>query len=361
MLAARAYPGQDSLVLEEIDRPDAGPGEVIVRVRAAGLAPGLFHVLKHGLIPLLPAPVGHEIAGDVVELGDGVSELEVGQRVRVHPTLTCRSCDYCLTDRDQMCSASAMIGHAVFGPDAMPLYKRYHAGGLAEFVRVPAWLVDPLPANVGYDVGSKVHDLANALRALKLADLRPGATLVVTAATGAMGMATIRLAPLFGVRRVLAVGRSSDRLESVRQTAPSLIDVVGLDRLDSTWGESGGLTAAVRQAIPQGADAAIDFLPEGPGSAQVVAALRNGGTLVHMGGNQASVGGFAPLLFACHRIVGTRNCSRTDAHEVLAMLGSGVVSADDLITHRYRLSDVNNAVESLLARSEPIWMATVHP
>lgn len=362
MLAARAYPDRQDLVLEQVERPQPGPGDVLVRVAAAGLAPGLFHLLQQGRFPVLPSTVGHEIAGDVAGVGAEVSTVSVGQRVRVHPNLTCRNCEYCSTDREQMCSACSMIGHAVFGPHALPLYERYHNGGLADYVSVPAWAIDVLPDSVSYDVGAKVHDLANALRAMKTAGLRAGGTLVVTAATGTMGTAVIRLAPLFGVTRLVAVGRSTERLEAVAKLDPGLVEIVSIDRLDADWQQTGGLTRALRQLIPGGADAVLDFFPDGAGTGQALASLRNGGTLVHMGGNRTPLG-LPPVAFAagCWRLVGTRNCTRADARQILDLLGSGAITADDLVTHGYPLTEVNTAVRVLLERAEPMWMTLIHP
>jgi len=362
MLAARAHPGRQDLVLEEVEPPEPGPGDVLVRVAAAGLAPGLFHLLQQGRFPVLPSTVGHEIAGDVAAIGTGTSAISVGQRVRVHPNLTCRACEYCTTDREQMCSSCSMIGHAVFGPDALGLYRQYHNGGLAEYVNVPAWAIDELPDNVSYDVGAKVHDLANAVRALKVAGLMAGSTLVVTAATGTMGTAVIRLAPLYGVTRLIAVARSAERLRAVAKLDPGLAEWVSIDHLDADWERTGGLTRALRRVLPGGADAVIDFLPSGPGTAQAVAALRNGGALVHMGGNRAPLD-LPAVAFAagCWRLVGTRNCTRNDARHVLQLLRSGTIIADDLVTHTYPLTEVNTAVQAMLDRAEPMWMTLIHP
>ena len=101
-------------------------------------------------------------------------------------------------------------------------YARYHDGGLADYILAPHWLIDVLPDNVSFDVAAKVHDLANAVPALKLTALPLGGTLVITAATGTMGTATIKLASFFGAGRLILVGRSAERLEAVRPLAGSL-------------------------------------------------------------------------------------------------------------------------------------------
>ncbi|MBD3007606.1 alcohol dehydrogenase catalytic domain-containing protein [Streptomyces sp. 5-10] len=363
MLAARAQKGSTALHLDKIATPEPGPYDVLVKVASAGLAPGMMTLLAQGAFKHLPTTLGHEAAGNVVAVGTEVEGIDADARVRVHPNLNCRTCGYCRSDRDMMCPQQAMIGHAAFGDVPMPLYDRYHDGGLAEYIRVPHWLVDPLPDNVSFDVGAKAHDLANAIRALKCADLPLGATLVVTAATGTMGTATVKLARHFGVSRLVLVGRSAERLAAVQPLAGDVrTDCVALEELPANWAEEGGLTRALRALVPQGADAVLDFVPDGPATSQALAALATGGSLVHMGANRSPLMlPMAAVMVNCWRIVGTRACTRTDAREVLTLLGQGALDAEELITHRYPLAEANEAVAALRNRTEPIWMAVVNP
>lgn len=362
MLAARANEGESELRLEEIERPQAGPGEVLIKVASAGLAPGVLSQWALGMYPILPRTLGNEAAGTVAEVGDGVTDVAPGDRVRLHPNLSCRKCEYCLTDREQLCRACSVIGQGIYGPDAMPLYARYHQGALAEYVLAPAWAVDPLPDEISFDAAAKVHDIADALRAWKVAAPRPGATVVFTAATGTIGTAAVRMARLFGVRRLVAVARSSERLAGVRALDPDLVETVAFDELGDGWGERGGLTAAIRQRVPEGADVVIDFLPEGPGTWQAVASLKMGGTAVLMGANM-SLCPFPTIALMANmwRILGTRNCTREDARQVMQWLSEGVLEVDDLITHRYALADINAATQTVRDRREPTWMVVVHP
>ncbi|MFE2598367.1 alcohol dehydrogenase catalytic domain-containing protein [Streptomyces sp. NPDC057617] len=363
MLAARAQQGSDALHLRKIAVPQPGPSDVLVRVASAGLAPGMMTLLAQGAFGHLPTTLGHEAAGTVAAVGDDVTTVAPGARVRVHPNLNCRECGHCRSDRDMMCPQQAMIGHAAFGDVPMPLYDRYHDGGLAEYLRVPHWLVDPLPDHVSFDVGAKVHDLANAVRALKCADLPLGATLVVTAATGTMGTATIRLARHFGVSRLILVGRSAERLAAVRHLADGVeTHTVALEELPGSWSADRGLTRAIRALAPQGADAVVDYIPDGPATVQALTSLATGGTFVHMGANRTLLTvPLAAIMVNCWRIVGTRACTRTDAEEVLALLGGGSLRAEDLITHRYPLAEAHEAVAALQSRTDPIWMAVVNP
>ncbi len=366
MLAVQVDHGSTSLEPTKVPVPAPGPHDVLVEVAAAGLAPGMMTLLARGAFPLLPTTLGHEAAGTVVAVGGKVPNsagVHEGLRVRVHPNLSCGRCDYCRTDREMMCAEQAMIGHAAFGNGPMPLYEAYHDGGLAEYVRVPHWLVDPLPDSVSFELGARVHDLANAVRALKCADLRPGSSLVVTAATGTMGVATVKLAVHFGVARLILVGRSAERLAAVRRLAGAVpTETVALEELPADWAGAQGLTAALRRLAPSGVEAVVDFVPEGPAGVQAMGALATGGTFVHMGANSAPIPlPMIAMMANCWRFVGTRGNTRGDVRDVLGLLAGGALSAEELITHRFPLAEIDRAVGAMQSREEPIWMSVIIP
>jgi len=226
---------------------------------------------------------------------------------------------------------------------------------------VPDWLVDVLPDNVSFDVGAKVHDMANAVRALKLTALPLGGTVVVTAATGTMGTATIKLARFFGAGRLILVGRSAERLAAVRALAGSLpVETIALEELGPDWAKTQELTRRIRALAPAGAEAVIDYIPDGPASTQALTSLAQGGTLVHMGGNSMpfTIPAVA-IMVNLWRIVGTRACTRTDSDEVLRLLATGALQAEDLITHRFPLTDIVDGLTAMQQRQDPMWMGVV--
>jgi threonine dehydrogenase-like Zn-dependent dehydrogenase len=362
MLAARGHQGETELRLEQVDRPVPSAGEVVIEVVSAGMPAGLLELWIRGLYPLLPQTLGHEAAGRIAAVGGPETGFSPGDRVRLHPNLTCRRCEFCLTDREQMCPACSMIGQGSFGPLARPLYERYHHGALAEYVLAPVWAVDRLSERISFDVAAKVHDVAVALRALKIAVSSPGATVVLTAATGTVGTSMIRIARLLGVKRLIAIARSTERLEGVRALDPELVDTIALDQLDADWGETQALTRAIRESVPAGPDAVVDLLPEGPGTWQAIASLKTGGTAVVMGSNLAmpSVPTMA-IMAGCWRIVGSRNCTREDTRQIMCWLEDGTLVLDDLITHRFKLRDIAAAVTAVRRRPEPTWMLAINP
>ena len=362
MLAARAYEGEGEFRLEELDTPRAAAGEIVINVQSAGLTPGVLELWRRGMYPIMPRTLGNEAAGMVLEVGSGVERLSVGQRVRLHPNLVCRHCAYCLTGREQLCRECSVIGHGIFGRDAMPLYQRYHHGALAEFVVAPEWAVEFLPDEISFDVGAKIHDVADALHALRTVDPPAAGVLIVTGATGTIGASLVRLSPLFGISRLIAVARSRARLEQVKDLNPDLVEIVALEELDTNWPAEQGLVKALRKVAPEGVDGVIDCIPEGPAGWQAIASLRPGGRAALMAGNPAPPPLPAiALMINCWQIHGSRNCTREDALQVSNWIRDGLLVLDDLITHRFALEDIRAATRIVRDRPEPAWMTVIHP
>jgi threonine dehydrogenase-like Zn-dependent dehydrogenase len=361
MLAARSYEGLDEFRLEDLPVPDIREGEVLVRVKASGLAPGMLIMLKTGMIKLLPSTPGTEMAGEVAELGERVDNVRIGQRVRVHANLSCRRCARCLNDEEQMCRACSMIGAAPFGPDAMPLYERYHNGGLAEYVRAPAWLVDPLPDSIPFEIGAKIHVIAGANRSLTETNTRIGDTLVLTSGTGALGGVTVRLAEKRGLARVIVVGRSSERLAETKALAPNIVETVGLDEIGEDWEQGDALGDRIRALAPDGVDAVLDYTPQGPLPWHAAKVMRVGGTLVMRAARPKSTIELSQIdvMHGCWKIAGTRNGSRGDAAAVTKLLATNKLEVADLFTHRFALQDINEGVETMKARSSKTWFIGV--
>ena len=361
MLAYRGFEGEPAPRLVEMETPSVGDRDVLVRIRSAGLTTGTFTLQKAGMLKPMPMTVGHEGAGVVEAVGREVANVKPGDRVRIHPTLSCGQCRRCLTGLDQMCWGSAMMGFVSFSP-TVPDYPRYHDGFIAEYALAPARQVDLLPDHVSFDAGAKLHYLGNAMRNLRVADLPPAGTLGILGPTGSMGVATIKLAPQFGVRKLVLIGRSSSRLEEVAALSAVPVEIVATDTMGEDWAGTGALPRRMAQAAPEGVDAIIDYLPEGGPMWQATSGLVTGGTLVNMGGGPQPFGlPMRALVGKCWKVAGTRNHSRLDAKECLRLLADRVIDLDELVTHRRPLAEIEEAVATLHSRGESVWMSVVHP
>lgn len=352
MLAARAHEGETRFRLEQVAIPTLGAQDVLVRVGASGITRGLVSLWqRRGRIKLLPATLGHEIAGTVVEVGDEVTTASTGDRVRVHAPLTPAGDLYAARDREMLSTSLAMIGHAIYGDAAMPLYERYHNGGLAEYVKVPAGNIDLLPESVPFDVGSRVHSLGISWRTLRKADLDHGSTVVVTGATGASGASTVVCAPHWGATKVIAVSRNRASLDRVAALLPAgMVESVAIEELPDDWAETGVLRERLRELSGgRGPDAVVDFLPGMPEiTRQSIYSMAKGGRAILAGGNRSELrfvyGDFVPTNW---ELKGSNGLTRRDTAEVMALLQAGQLQLTDLITHRFPLTAVNDAVDAV--------------
>lgn len=193
-------PGQP-LELQQIPIPSAGEGEVLVRVRAAGICHSDTHY-RAGRSPMgmLPITLGHEVAGEVERVGPGVTGIRAGERVCLHYNISCGNCDYCRSGCEQFCTTVKMIGHHL-------------DGGYAEYIAVPARNAIPLPEEISFAEGATLMCAsATALHALRKGRVKDGETVAVFG-VGGLGLSAIQLAKALGAGEVYAVDIKSDKLE----------------------------------------------------------------------------------------------------------------------------------------------------
>ena len=189
------------LQAREVPTPTIGAGEVLVRIKAAGICHSDVHY-RQGLSPVagLPQTLGHEIAGVIEEIGPGVDNASVGDRVCLHYLVTCGECHYCRTGSEQFCVEGKMLG-------------KHRDGGYAELVSVPAHNAVPLADKVSFEHGAALMcSSSTSFHALRKGRLQPGETVAVFGA-GGLGMSAIQLAQAFGALKVLVVDIHASRLE----------------------------------------------------------------------------------------------------------------------------------------------------
>lgn len=203
MRVATYYSNRD-LRLEEMPVPRIGPGEVLMRVEAAGICGS--DLLEWYRLDKAPLVLGHEVAGVIVDVGEGLDRSKVGVRICAAHHVPCNQCHYCLREHHTVCDT---LRRTSFDP-----------GGFAEYVRLPRINVDqgmfPLPDVVSFDEATFVEPLACVLRAQRLAGLQPGCIVLVIGA-GVAGLLHVRLARASGAGHVVATDVVDRRLEAARR------------------------------------------------------------------------------------------------------------------------------------------------
>jgi len=249
-------------VVEEVENPRPGPGQVLVDVAAAGVCGTELHFLDGLLAPAkTPITLGHEVAGVVAEVGEGVTEAAVGDRVAIHYFHACHECARCRAGDDHLCDAP--LGFLAFVTD----------GGFAEQVVVPASSAIRVPDAVDLPTAATLCcSGATALHAVDVAQIRAGNTAVVYG-TGGVGLALVQVLREAGARAI-AVARNAERLALARELGAEATVQAGVE----------DVVAAVREATAgAGADVVFELVGTKETSAAALAVLGKRGTLVYIG------------------------------------------------------------------------------
>jgi propanol-preferring alcohol dehydrogenase len=262
MRAVRFHGAGRPVTIEDVERPEPGPGEVLIDIAAAGVCGTELHFLDGLLTPArTPITLGHEVAGVVAELGEGVSGVAVGDRVAVHYLHACHECAHCRAGDDHLCDAP--LGFLAFVTD----------GGFAESVVVPASAAVPVPEGVDLPTAATLCcSGTTALHAVDVAGVSARDEAVVYG-VGGVGLALVQVLREAGAR-VTAVARSRSRLDLARQMGAAV--TVDASRED--------VAAAVREATGgRGADVVFELVGTKATGAAALASLGKRGTLVYVG------------------------------------------------------------------------------
>lgn len=315
------------LTVRAVDDPEAGPGEVVLRTRAAGVCRTDLKIVAGGIPTVAPPLVlGHEIAGEVATVGRGVTGVRLGDRVLAGLDVSCGTCHYCRVGELDHCASLRRLGIE-------------EDGGLAEAVRVPAANLVPLPDEVGFAAAATIADaVGSPYHALvRLARIEAGQTVAVYG-LGGLGLSAVQIAHAAGAR-VIGIARTPAR----RELAEELGAFATLDP------DEGPLAAGVQDLTGGlGVDVFLDIVGI-EGSAEVgVASCRTGGTVVVLGYVVPEL--VVPQTSVVLREVvvrGSRGSTRRDLHQVVRLVADGRV--DPVIGARFGLDEVNDALDGLRA------------
>lgn len=300
-----AFGAPHVLEVRALDRPEPGPGDVLVRVHAAGIC---YHdvLSRAGKIGGRPGRVlGHEIAGEIVAVGDGVAAERIGERVVIYQRLFCGSCRHCLCGRHDLCRTSRVLGEE-------------GAGGYAEFACVPARNAIAIPDGLDMTAAAlAVCPIGTSVRAaLGVAGTAPGQTVLVTGAGGGLGLHQIQVAKSVQAR-VLAVTSSQQKAQALRAAgADEVIVSADLKFSAEAW----------RLTQKQGADVVLDNVVTGTLRESLRACAQNA-TVVVLGNIAAQPVEFDPGLVIMRRIriAGSGNATFADVDTALHLLATGKV------------------------------------
>ena len=263
MMAAVLY-GKEHLQVEPVAVPIINRGDILVRVKVAltcGTDVKVFSRGYHARMIVPPAVFGHELAGDVVAVGEDVTKFSVGQRVVAANSAPCDRCFFCRRGLQNLCE------------DLL-----FNNGAYAEYIRIPARIVERntylIPGHVGYSDAALVEPLACVVRGFEETAPREGDTIAIIG-LGSIGLMFAKLAKLYGCR-VIAMGRRRTQLERAA--------ALGVDELITVEGESNPVSTIRGLTHGRGVDIAIEAVGKPQTWQWAVDMVRRGGTVNFFGG-----------------------------------------------------------------------------
>ena len=328
----------NDIQIEDVPVPVLDPGEVLVSVGACGICGTdlkiVAGVYKGSWPPALPFIQGHEWAGTVAALGEGVTGLQVGDRVAAENHKGCGACANCRRGRYNLCEVARSKGKAY------KLYGHSAQGAFAEYAARPAGLLHKLPDAVSFEEGTIVNQGALGLHAIRRCRIEPGDTVAVIG-PGLVGLITVQLAKAVGATRVIVAGRGP-RLDLARELgADDVVDISTTDTVEGIRALTDG----------RGADCAFECA----GAPEAVVASIN---CVKRGGRVALVGltGNKNVAFNTDRIAldevdvfGVRS-SPNAYPELINLIAARKVNVKKLVSRVYPLEQINAAFDAFRKR-----------
>ncbi|MBP9021048.1 MAG: alcohol dehydrogenase catalytic domain-containing protein [Syntrophobacterales bacterium] len=334
------YYNNNDVRLEEMPVPAIGRGEILVRVVASGICGS--DVLEWYRIRKAPIVLGHEIAGEIVEVGEGVRGWRPGNRVFVSHHVPCNTCHYCLYGHHTACETLHTTN--------------YYPGGFAEFIRVPALNVDRgvflLPDELTFEQGAFIEPLACVVRGQRVAGLQPGRCVLVLG-SGISGILHILLARALGAGRIIATDVHDYRTGKAREFGADAVFRADEDIPERVRAANGGRLADL-VVVCTGALSA--FL-------QAMQCVDRGGTVLSFATTEPDVRLPVPINEFWRNeisLMPSYGNAPLDAVEAIELLRAGRVSVDGMVTHRLGLEETGlgfrltaSAGESLKVIVEP--------
>lgn len=311
----------------EVETPTPSRHDALVRVEAAGICHSDAHY-QDGTSPAGPFPLtpGHEVAGVVEKTGAAVDEVRPGDRVAIHYLVTCGTCGYCLSGREQFCQAGQMIG-------------KHRNGGYAEMLVVPARNLVPVPDGVDLaHAAVSMCSTATSFHAIRRAGLTPGDTVAVFGA-GGLGLSAIQLALLCGASNVVAIDLSPERLSRAAEFGARTVDANAADPVGTA-----------RELEPAGFDVTIDLvgIPETVLQATKIAAFGGRVAVVGISNQPAEIDTYADVIGRELVLLGVSDHTKAELVTIIDWLSHDRLDLAGVVTESVPLSA--SAIEPVLQR-----------
>jgi 6-hydroxycyclohex-1-ene-1-carbonyl-CoA dehydrogenase len=330
MKAAVFHGPKKPLEIEEVTKPEAKPGEIVVKVAACGVCMTDLHYIDHG-VPTFKKPpmiLGHEPSGTVDLVGSGVKAFEPGQRVIIPPVFSCGYCKNCREGRENICENMVMMGNNF-------------DGAYAEFVAVSAKDCINLPEDLPIEESSVIADaLSTPYHAVtNRGRVKPGDWVAVFGC-GGVGINTVQFAAAAGAQ-VVAIDIADKKLELARELGARFT-------LNPSGMEDKPFLKELKKMTDGGPEIAFEVIGMKSVMELAYKAVRTGGRLVLVGYTHEDISiNAGRMMYREMEVLGSLGCRPVDYPKIIGMIQTGKIRLKPVVTHRLPLAKINDAFDLL--------------
>jgi L-iditol 2-dehydrogenase len=339
-MKAGMYYSNSNVAVEELEKPKAGDNDIVIKVHACGICGS--DLMEWYRIKKAPLVLGHELAGDVVEVGSSVTDFKAGDRVFSTHHVPCGECIHCLHGHTSACTVFQTVNN-------------HTPGGFSEFLKVKGQSLKTgtftLPDELSYDQATFIEPLGTTVRGLRAAGLRPGDSIVILG-SGIIGLIMIKLAKALGAGTIIATDMSDNRLRAAKEFGADIAIKADTD-----------VPAQITQEYGRLADKVMLCTGALPAAKQALACVDKGGTVTFFAvprpGEELHID-FNPLWRNDITIKTCYGADPLDNIQAMELLRTGRVVVDDMITDRVPLSDIQNGFQKA-AKGDACLKVIVYP
>ncbi len=334
--------GTNEMVWKDVPMPVLADHDVLIKVEAVGICGSDVHYYQHGRIGDFVVEgdfiLGHECAGEVVEIGSGVKTLKVGDRVALEPGKTCGKCEFCKTGRYNLC------------PDVEFFATPPYHGVFSNYVAHPEDMCFKLPENVSNVEGALVEPLAVGLHAANQGGVKLGDTVIIYG-SGCIGLVSLLASKAMGASKIILVDVLENRLKTaLKLGATHVINPMEADVLKTV--------AEITQG--KGAHVVIDTAAAEVTVKQTVDVLKTGGTIVLVGMTVKD-----EVAFNFMKLMGKEGTLKTifryrNLYPVaINAIASGVINVKDIVSHEFDFEDTKEAFDFVVNNAQDVVKAVI--
>lgn len=331
-MQAAVFMGENRIELQSREIPETKPGSVLIRVESCAICGSDLRIFKHGNERIMPPRIiGHEVAGEIIEIGQGVSHYHKGDRVSVGADVPCGKCDFCNSGKANCCDVNLAIGYQFDGGFAQYM--------LLDPLVVSAGPLQKINADLEFDVAALSEPLACCINGYEVGMMRKNSTVVVFGA-GPIGIMLALLGSVFEASKIIIIDPNSKRLDFAKKLGiqhilnPKECDVVS-SVLDITDGAGGDMIFTACSEVGT--------------HEQAIAMVAKRGVVNLFGGLPKSS---RPISFYSNQIhyreayiTGSHGSTPMQHARAVEFISSKKIDISSLISHRFQLNQINEAFE----------------